>query len=99
MTLPGGDNSADTLRLRSLPATASATLSGNAGSDLFQLFDAGNTVDNILGPVIIDGNDGNVIGNTDTLTIVDSGDLTGDLGVVISAVSPGSSARLFGRRY
>ncbi len=89
--LPGGDIADDTLRVRSLPATATATLQGNAGSDLFQLYDASNTVDNIAGPVIIDGNDGNVGGNTDTLTIIDSGDLSGDSNVVISAVSAGSS--------
>ena len=91
LSLAGGDNSADTLRVRSTPAAVTTTLFGNAGSDSFQLFDAGNTVDNILGPAIVDGSDGNLGGNTDTLTIVDSGDLTGDVSVVISAVNAGAS--------
>ncbi|WP_254508661.1 autotransporter-associated beta strand repeat-containing protein [Anatilimnocola floriformis] len=95
LTLPGGDSSADTIRLRSLPASVSALLQGNAGSDSFQLYDGTNTVDNIQGPVVVDGSDGNLLGNTDTLTIIDTGDtLNGDT-VVIGAVNAGVSADYF----
>ncbi len=87
---PGGDTAADTLRIRSLPATMQALMFGAGGSDLFQLFDAGNTVDNIAGIVNVDGTDGNVGGNTDTLTIVDSGDTTAD-NVVIAPVNAAAS--------
>jgi Ca2+-binding RTX toxin-like protein len=90
ITLNGGTE-ADTLRVRSTSGnTGAVNLNGNAGSDLFQLFDAGNTVDNIAGPVIVDGADGNLLGNTDTLVIVDTGDVSAD-SVVISAVNAGAS--------
>ena len=92
--LPGGDVAADTLRLQSLPAAVAATLTGNAGNDNFQLFDGSNTVDNIIGSVIIDGTDGNLAANTDTLTIVDSGDATGD-NALIGAANAASSADYF----
>ncbi|WP_254508229.1 autotransporter-associated beta strand repeat-containing protein [Anatilimnocola floriformis] len=92
--IPGGDASADTLRVQSLPAGIAATLNGNAGSDLFQLFDSTNTVDNIAGTVTVDGTDGSMAGNTDTLTIIDTGDVTGD-SALIGAVSPGTSADYF----
>ncbi|WP_254509590.1 autotransporter-associated beta strand repeat-containing protein [Anatilimnocola floriformis] len=95
LTLPGGDSSADTIRLRSLPTGVSALLQGNAGSDSFQLYDGTNTVDNIQAPVVVDGSDGNLLGNTDTLTIIDTGDtLNGDT-VVIGAVNAGVSADYF----
>ena len=89
----------DTIRVRSTSGnTGTVTLNGNAGSDLFQLFDGRrSTVDNIAGPVIVDGTDGNVGGNTDTLTIVDTGDTTGD-NVLISAVNPPVNCRLRSRR-
>ncbi len=51
-------------------------------------------MDGIAGPLVADGTDGNVGGNADTLTIVDSGDLSGD-SVVISAVDPLTSADFY----
>ena len=95
LTLPGGESSADTIRLRSLPSTASALLQGNAGSDSFQLFDGTNTVDNIQGPVVVDGNDGSIGGNIDTLTIIDSGDVSGADTVIIGAVNAAASQDYF----
>ncbi|WP_254508011.1 beta strand repeat-containing protein [Anatilimnocola floriformis] len=92
--IAGGDASADTLRISSLPATVAALLRGNAGSDNFQLFDAGNSVDNIAGNVTIDGTDGNLGGNTDTLTIVNTGSSNADA-AIIGAVAPGSSQDYF----
>lgn len=92
--LAGGDVAADTLRVQSLPISVAATLIGNAGSDSFQLSDGTNTVDNIAGQVTIDGTDGSLNGNTDTLTIVDTGDGTGD-NALIGAVNAASSQDYF----
>jgi fibronectin-binding autotransporter adhesin len=90
INLNGGTED-DTISVRSTSLnTGLVTLTGDAGNDLFQLFDAGSTVDNIAGAVVVDGIDGNVGGNTDTLTIVDTGDGSGD-NVLISAVSAGAS--------
>jgi fibronectin-binding autotransporter adhesin len=87
-----GNTEDDTIRVRNTSGnTNTVTLNGNAGSDLFQLFDAANMVDGIAGQVIVDGTDGNVANNTDTLTIVDSGDGSGD-SVVVSAVNAGAIA-------
>jgi fibronectin-binding autotransporter adhesin len=88
--LAGGDTAADTLRLQSLPATTTATLQGGGGSDLFQLYNTLNTVDLILGTVIIDGTDGSLANNTDTLTIIDTGDTTAD-DVLIAPVNVATS--------
>ncbi len=88
--LAGGDIAADTLRVQSLPSTTSATLLGGGGNDSFQLYNATNTVDLILGTVTIDGADGSMAGNTDTLTIIDTGDSTGD-DVVIAPVNVATS--------
>lgn len=91
-TTLNGEAGIDTITLQSTSGnTGTVTLVGGAASDVFQLFNASNTVDNIVGPVIVDGTDGNVGGNTDTLTIIDSGDASAD-NVVISAVNPASSA-------
>ncbi len=92
--IAGGDTAADTLRLQTLPATVAALLVGGGGSDLFELCNGSNTVDQILGTVTIDGTDGNLAGNTDTLTIIDTGDTSGD-DVVIGAVNPLTSADYF----
>ena len=89
--LNGGTEN-DTIRVQSTSLnTGLVSLNGGLGNDLFQLFDGGNTVDNIAGPVDVDGADGSVGGNTDTLLIVDSGDLSGDNNVVIAAVDAGLS--------
>lgn len=92
-----GEGGNDTLRVHSTGDstatvfnTGMVTLIGGVGDDLFQLFNLANTVDNIAGPVIIDGTDGNVGGNTDRLVIVDTGDATPDT-VFIDAVNPGVS--------
>ena len=90
----GGDLAADTLRLQLLPASVSALLQGAGGNDVFQLYNASNTVDQILSTVTIDGGDGNLAGNTDTLTIIDTGDTTAD-DVVIGAVNAAISADYF----
>ncbi len=92
--LPGGDTSADTLRVQSLAVGATATLVGNAGNDLFQLFNSSNTVDNIAGQVIVDGTDGSLAANTDTLTIIDTGDGSGD-SALIGAVNAATSQDYF----
>ena len=90
-----GNTEDDTIRVHStgLPPNANTntvTLNGNAGNDMFHLFDAAGTVDFIAGPVVVDGTDGNVANNTDTLLIVDAGDGSGD-SVVVSAVNAGAS--------
>jgi autotransporter-associated beta strand protein len=87
-----GEADADTLRVEGTGTnTGMVTLNGNAGNDLFQLYSAANTVNSIVGPVVVDGTDGNVGGNTDTLTIIDSGDVGGN-NVLISPVNAGTSA-------
>ena len=91
---PGGDTAADTIRLRSLPATIQALLAGYAGSDNFLLSDAGNSVDNIAGNVTVDGTDGNVGGNADTLSIVNTGSANAD-NALVGAVNPGVSQDYF----
>jgi fibronectin-binding autotransporter adhesin len=86
-----GEADNDTLRVRSTSGnTNTVTLNGNAGNDTFQLYDGtttAGTVDNIAGPVVVDGGDGNVANNTDTLQIIDNADLTAD-SVLVSAVDP-----------
>jgi autotransporter-associated beta strand protein len=90
-TTLNGDAAADTLRVHSTSGnTGVVTLNGGLGNDLFQLFDAANTVNNIAGQVVVDGTDGNIAGNTDTLTIVDSGD-TGPDTVLVNPVNPAVS--------
>jgi Ca2+-binding RTX toxin-like protein len=90
-----GDADADTIRVRNTSGnTGNISLNGNAGNDTFQLYDGvttAGTVDNIAGLVVVDGTDGNLAGNTDTLVIIDNSDTTGD-NVLVSAVAPGSSA-------
>ena len=73
----GTDASNDVIRVQSLPSGATATLIGGLGSDTFLLGDLADTVDNILGAVVVDGTDGNVGGQTDSLYVVDSGSLIG----------------------
>jgi fibronectin-binding autotransporter adhesin len=90
-----GNADIDTIRVRSTSGnTGLINLNGNAGSDFFQLYDGtttAGTVDNIAGLVIVDGTDGNVALNTDTLTIIDNSDPTAD-NVLVSPVAAGSSA-------
>lgn len=91
ITLSGGTES-DTLRVRSTSNnTGLVQLVGGAGSDLFQLFDGANTVDAIAGSIDIDGSDGNLSGNTDTLAIVDTGDTSAD-NVIITPLNAATSA-------
>ncbi|QGQ22586.1 choice-of-anchor D domain-containing protein [Gimesia benthica] len=82
------DVSNDTIRIRSTPAgVTSVSLLGGLGDDLFQIFDAGSTVDNIFAALDVDGEGGN-----DTLNIVDSGDVTGDTFEVTSTTVDGISS-------
>jgi fibronectin-binding autotransporter adhesin len=91
ITLDGGLGN-DILRVHSTSNnTGVVSLIGGAGNDSFLLFDSGDTVDNITALVVVDGSDGNVANNLDSLTIVDTGDLTGDT-VVVAAVDPANSA-------
>lgn len=71
----GTDTGNDTIRVRSTPVgtVTNVTVLGGLGNDLIQIFDAGNTVDNIFAAITVFGEDG-----TDTLTLDDSGDVTGD---------------------
>ena len=83
-----GDANADTLRVHSTTGnTGVVTLNGGAGSDSFLLANAANTVNQIFGQVVVDGTDGNLAGNTDTLTIIDTGDV-GPNTVFINTVNP-----------
>ena len=87
-----GEADVDTLRVHSTSGnTGTVTMNGGAGSDAFQIYNSLNTVDTIFGQVVVDGTDGLVSGNNDTLTIIDTGDLTAD-SVIMAPVSPGSSA-------
>ncbi|QDU03547.1 hypothetical protein V6x_32680 [Gimesia chilikensis] len=82
------DVSNDTIRVRSTPAgVTSVSLLGGLGDDLFQIFDAGSTVDNIFAALTVDGEGGN-----DTLTVIDSGDATGDTFEVTSTTIDGISS-------
>lgn len=91
-TTLNGDSDADSLRVHSTTGnTGIVTLNGGAGSDQFLLSNLLNTVNSIVGQVVVDGTDGNVGGNTDTLTIVDSGD-TGPNTVLINTVNPALTA-------
>ncbi|HID23610.1 MAG TPA: hypothetical protein EYP14_14600, partial [Planctomycetaceae bacterium] len=97
------DASADTLRVRSLPAAVNVTLLGGAGDDAFELDGnagaAGGTVDNIAGQVFAAQNAaaGGAIptglteegtGN-DTLTVEDTDDPAGDTVVVTATTIEG----------
>ncbi|QDU26773.1 Hemolysin, chromosomal [Anatilimnocola aggregata] len=77
------DLSADNIIVRTLPALSGvATLLGGLGSDTFRLTD---DLDDIAGPVVVDGEDNNLAGNNDQLFIDDSGDTTADPNVLIAA--------------
>ena len=94
ITFSGGTE-ADTLRVESTSGnTGLVSLIGGAGSDLFQLFNVANTVDGIVGTVDIDGSDGLIAANTDSLVIIDRGDATAD-SVLIGAVTTPLSADYF----
>lgn len=81
----------DTLRVRSTSGNSGlVSLHGGAGNDLFELYDDGFTVNNIAGPVDVDGFDGNVGGNLDTLTVIDRGDTDSD-NVVFAPLNPSVS--------
>ena len=73
------DTAADTINLRALPASVTATIHGGGGSDIINLGSAGNSIGGLLGDIMIDG-EGHAPGST-TLTIgfssntLDSGDI------------------------
>ena len=88
----GTDTAADRIHVRSLPGTVDLTIFGGAGDDQFEIFsadtagDSANTVDLILGQIFISptagsgasGEDSQDEGGTDSLTIVDRADTSGD---------------------
>ncbi|QDU31658.1 Hemolysin, chromosomal [Anatilimnocola aggregata] len=83
---PTDDGLADTLRVLSTSSnTGLVTLLGGLGSDQFFLAGPGLTVDDIAGPVVVDGEDANLANNNDQLFIIDSGDTTADPNVLIAA--------------
>ncbi len=87
-----GGNDVDTLQVESTNShTGVVTLNGGSGSDIFLLHSVANRVDLIAAPVIVDGADGNLAGNNDQLTIINSG-AVGPNNIVVGAVNPGSSA-------
>ncbi len=91
LTTFNGQGDIDTLRVHGTGAnTGTVTLNGGAASDVFQIYNTLNTVDSIVGQVIVDGTDGNVAANNDTLTIIDTGDASTD-NVIISAVNAAAS--------
>ncbi|MCI0358261.1 MAG: hypothetical protein L0211_07245, partial [Planctomycetaceae bacterium] len=86
--LVGNDAASDTLRIRSTPALTSIVANGDGGDDLVHLEGAANTVDLLLANVAVTG--GPLAGN-DTLTVVDSGDLTGDTVVITQNTIDGNT--------
>ncbi|WP_254508744.1 autotransporter-associated beta strand repeat-containing protein [Anatilimnocola floriformis] len=88
-----GNTGNDTIRVFSTSGnTGTVTLLGGTGNDSFVLQSAaGGPDDDIVGPVIVDGTDGSLAANNDTLTIIDTADATGDT-VFINAVNPTASA-------
>ncbi len=88
-----GNTGNDTIRVFSTSGnTGTVTLIGGTGNDSFVLQSAaGGPDDDIVGPVIVDGTDGSLAANNDTLTIIDTADATGDT-VFINAVNPTASA-------
>ncbi|WP_197993345.1 LamG-like jellyroll fold domain-containing protein, partial [Gimesia aquarii] len=82
------DPANDTIRVRSTPAgVTDINILAGLGDDEIQLFDASNTVNNIFADITVDGEGGN-----DTLTIIDSGDATGDTFEVTSTTVDGLSS-------
>lgn len=87
-----GDTSDDTIRVRSYPAGNMSSLFGGAGDDTFNIFDAANTVDGILGRMMIDGE-----GGTDTVIVDDSGsNPAGDDGETVTVNIPPGAPNLPG---
>ncbi|WP_417391015.1 choice-of-anchor D domain-containing protein [Gimesia sp.] len=87
--ISGTDTGNDTIRVRSTPAgtVTNVSVSGGLGDDLIQIFDGGNTVDNIFAAIQVFGQ-----GGTDTLTLTDSGAGTGDTFEVTSTTIEGISS-------
>ncbi|MCO6454551.1 MAG: autotransporter-associated beta strand repeat-containing protein [Pirellulaceae bacterium] len=83
----GTDTAADVINVWSLPATVSLQAFASAGDDSFNLFDPGSTVDNIAGPVQLDGQSG-----SDTLTVLDTGDATGDTVLITETTIEGMTS-------
>ncbi|QDU28396.1 Hemolysin, chromosomal [Anatilimnocola aggregata] len=90
ITLAGGTGN-DMLRLHSTSSnTGLVTILGGTGNDTISLHDASNTVNNIAGLVEVDGGDGIVADNVDTLIIDDRGDTAAD-NVLVTAVDAASA--------
>ncbi|HND53272.1 MAG TPA: calcium-binding protein, partial [Pirellulaceae bacterium] len=88
----GSDTSNDVLVVQTLPATVTATLLGGGGNDQFQIYynsGGGDTVDGILGQVVVSpvGNDES--GGSDSLTVRDVSDASGDTFTLTSTAIDG----------
>jgi fibronectin-binding autotransporter adhesin len=71
---------ADKIYVQSVLANVPIKLFGGAGNDLFELHNVAGTVNNILGPVTVFGEDGNFVSaavDDDRLVIIDSADTLG----------------------
>lgn len=80
----------DRIRVHSLPTGVPLYLLGGAGRDRFELFDSNNTVNNILGPVFVDGQDGiKGSGGYDDLIVRDSGDTNGAVVIITETTISG----------
>jgi Ca2+-binding RTX toxin-like protein len=77
LAVSGGDGN-DTVNVLGLPSGLDTTVSGDAGDDVVNVGDAGQTVQTIQGSLAISGGDNGEGG--DTLNINDSGDLIGRSG-------------------
>jgi Ca2+-binding RTX toxin-like protein len=91
-SLTNSDNSGDTIIVRTLPATVTATLLGGQGNDAFNIYNdqgtggtSDDSVDAILGQVVI-ASSANDEGGSDTVTVRDFADVTGDT-VTITATT------------
>ena len=67
----GSDTGNDILEVESLPETIAAELIGGAGNDTFMLGDAGNSLDGLLGTIMIDGGDENPVPTSESVTAKD----------------------------
>ena len=82
-----GQVGADTITVQSASAGNTLALQGGVDNDTYQLGGAANTVDNILVPITIADTSG-----VDSLTLVDSADLSGDVVTITDSTIDGVNA-------